>query len=185
MSSAIQRPLQGIIYELRHLGAAKEHNIRYMDNKDVMPYVSASLILDYLGINYDGKRAVKIEKEFIISIKDSGELYLVHLYKGTVFHAKINENEKPYGIPVLDLSKAELYELATGTYDINCNPCISGNANGNSANGNFANGNFANSNFANSNFANSNFAMEIILELKEYVTDTSKYKGFNIIEPLE
>ncbi len=172
-------------YELRHLGAAKEHNIRYMDNKDVMPYVSASLILDYLGINYDGKRAVKIEKEFIISIKDSGELYLVHLYKGTVFHAKINENEKPYGIPVLDLSKAELYELATGTYDINCNPCISGNANGNSANGNFANGNFANSNFANSNFANSNFAMEIILVLKEYVTDTSKYKGFNIIEPLE
>ncbi len=53
-------------YELRNPDAAAGHNIRYMDNKDVMPYVSASLILDYLGINYDGNKAINIEKTFVI-----------------------------------------------------------------------------------------------------------------------
>jgi Alkyl sulfatase and related hydrolases len=139
-------------YELRHPGAAAGHNIRYMDNKDVMPYVSASLILDYLGINYDGEKAVNIEKEFIISIKDSGELYLVHLYKGTVFYTQTDGSRKD-GLPVLNLSKTELYELATKTYKED-SPALSKEAG------------------------------EIIAILKEYVTDTSKYKGFNIIEPL-
>ena len=139
-------------YELRHPGAAAGHNIRYMDNKDVMPYVSASLILDYLGINYDGEKAVNIEKEFIISIKDSGELYLVHLYKGTVFYTQTDGSRKD-GLPVLNLSKTELYGLATKTYKED-SPALSKEAG------------------------------EIIAILKEYVTDTSKYKGFNIIEPL-
>lgn len=141
-------------YELRHPGAAARHNIRYMDNRDVMPYVSASLILDYLGINYDGIKAINIEKTFVISIKDSDELYLVQLYKGTVFHTPINNSRKPADIPVLDLSKTELYSLATKTYKENT---CKGSGN----------------------------VEEIIAILKEYVTDTSKYKGFNIIEPLE
>ena len=102
-------------YELRHPGAAAKHDIRCMDNRDVMPYVSASLILDYLGINYDGERAIDIEKEFIISIKDSDESYLVHLYKGTVFHTKADGNRTD-GLPVITLSKTELYELATKAY---------------------------------------------------------------------
>ncbi len=34
-------------YELRNPETAAGHNIRYMDNKNVMPYISASLILDY------------------------------------------------------------------------------------------------------------------------------------------
>ena len=141
-------------YELRHPGAASKHNIHYMDNKDVMPYVSASLILDYLGINYDGLKAVNIEKKFIISVKDSGEMYLVHLYKGTVFHTQINDSQKPGGVPVLTLSKTELYELATKTYNEDTSSGFNEDA------------------------------REIISILKEYVTDTSQYKGFNIIEPL-
>lgn len=140
-------------YELRNPDAAAGHNIRYMDNKDVMPYVSASLILDYLGINYDGNKAINIEKTFVISIKNSEELYLVQLYKGTVFHTQINNSNKPGEIPVLELSKTELYELATKTYTENT--C-----------------------------QDSKEASEIIAILKEYVTDTSQYKGFNIIEPL-
>lgn len=141
-------------YELRHPEAASQHNIRYMDNKDVMPYVSASLILDYLGINYDGERALNIEKTFVISIRDSEELYLVQLYKGTVFHTKIGEDNKPEGVPLLCLSNTELYELATKTYA--CDTC-----------------------------EGSPDAAEIIAILREYVTDTKKYKGFNIIEPLK
>lgn len=34
-------------YELRNPETAAGHNIRYMDNKNVIPYISASLILDY------------------------------------------------------------------------------------------------------------------------------------------
>lgn len=81
-------------------------------------------------------------------------MYLVHLYKGTVFHTQINDSQKPGGIPVLTLSKTELYELATKTYNEDTSSGFNEDA------------------------------REIISILKEYVTDTSQYKGFNIIEPL-
>ena len=69
-----------------------------------------------------------------------------------MFHTKIDGSRKD-NLPVLNLSKTELYELATKTYREN-SPALNKEAG------------------------------EIIAILKEYVTDTSKYKGFNIIEPL-
>lgn len=103
-------------FELRNPEAAASRNMRYMDNKDVMPYVSASLILDYLGINYDGEKAIHIEETFVLAIKDSVEMYLIHLYKGTVLHTKITLEQVPDEVITLTLSKAELYDIATKKY---------------------------------------------------------------------
>lgn len=99
------------------------------------------------------KKQLIQRKKFVISIKDSNELYLVHLYKGTIFHTEIKDGKKPAGIPVINLSKTELYEIATKTYKEDASQL-------------------------------DKEASQIIGILKEYVTDTSKYRGFNIIEPL-
>lgn len=103
-------------YELRHPEAASQHKIRYMDNKDVMPFVSTSLILDYIGINFDCEKAVDVEKKFIISIKNSDDLYLVHIYKGTVFHDKIDRSRIDDKLTVISLSNVDLYNLATKNF---------------------------------------------------------------------
>jgi len=146
-------------YELRNPGAAQKHNIRYMDNKDVMPYVSASLLLDYLAINYDGIKAMDIEKEFMIDVKNTEEKYLVKLYKGTIFHTEINpeDNGKYKDIPVLELSKTDIYNLAVKKYKEDGNLSLDRDKE----------------------------AREIISILEEYVTDLGQYSNFNIIEPLE
>lgn len=139
-------------YELRHPEAASSNKIRYMDNKDVMPFVSTSLILDYLGINFDGEKAINIEKAFVIEIKDSDEFHLVHVYKGTVFHDQIKKSKIPNGATVVRLSKTDLYELATKSYKND--KCSDQNE------------------------------KEIIQMFQQFIVDTSKYRNFNIIEPL-
>lgn len=106
----------GGAYELRHPEAASQHKIRYMDNKDVMPFVSTSLILDYIGINFDCEKAIGIEKVFALNVKNSDEFHIVQIYKGTIFHDKIDKSKIPSGIPILSLSNTELYELTTKEY---------------------------------------------------------------------
>ena len=76
-----------------------------MDNKDVMLFVSTSLILDYIGINLDCEKAIGIEKVFALNVKNSDEFHIVHIYKGTIFHDKIDKSKIPSGIPILSLSK--------------------------------------------------------------------------------
>lgn len=102
--------------ELRNPGITKNLNSNYMNNEAVMPYVSASLILDYLGINFDGEKGLRFNEKFVLSIEDSQELYLVRLYKGTVLYAQISEKDVPKGLTLVELSKTELYELATKQY---------------------------------------------------------------------
>lgn len=135
--------------ELRHPEAASSHKIRCMDNKDVMPFVSTSLILDYLEINFDGKKAINIEKAFVVEIKDSDEF---HFYKGTVFHGQIKKSKIPNGATVVRLYKTDLYELATKSYK-------------------------------NENCSDQN-EKEIIQMFQRFIVDTSKYRNFNIVEPL-
>ncbi|MGN0483783.1 MAG: alkyl sulfatase dimerization domain-containing protein [Lachnospiraceae bacterium] len=102
--------------ELRHPGSTKQLNSNYMENKDVMPYVSASLILDYLAINFDGEKGLHLDENFVLKIENAEETYLVRLYKGTVLYAEIAETDVPKDITEIILSKPELYELATKQY---------------------------------------------------------------------
>ena len=151
-------------YELRNPSAAKNRNIRYMDNRDVMPYVSASLILDYLGINFDGEKAIGLDETFVFEVTpdESGnsdaseakkEYSLVHLYKGTLLHEEIEKDTVPEGVPVISVSRLELYDLATNQYHKQTDHL-------------------------------DEKAAGILRILEEYVVDTGKYRNFNIIEPL-
>ena len=151
-------------YELRNPSAARNQNIRYMDNRDVMPYVSASLILDYLGINFDGEKAIGLDETFVFEVTpdESGnsdasevekEYSLVHLYKGTVLHEEIEKDAVPEGVPVISVSRLELYDLATKQYHKQTEHL-------------------------------NEKAAGILKILEEYVVDTGKYRNFNIIEPL-
>lgn len=155
--------LEGAL-ELRNPSAATNATIRYMDNRDVMPYVSASLILDYLGINFDGEKAISLDETFVIEIESEDnenvsisekekEYNLVRLYKGTILHEIIEKHAIPKHVPVISMTRLELYDLATKQYQIKDR-----NLDDKAAN---------------------------ILELLQtYVVDTGKYRNFNIIEPL-
>jgi alkyl sulfatase BDS1-like metallo-beta-lactamase superfamily hydrolase len=140
--------------ELRNPEAAEKSPIRMMENREVMPYVSASLLLDYIGINFDGEKGFSARREFVLKIKDTDELYLVDIYKGTVLHSPIECNEIPENIPVLRLTKKNLYDIATKS-------------------------------FASSSGEFSDEEKEIIDIFDRYITDLSKYKNFNIIEPIK
>lgn len=147
-------------YELRHPGSAKNRNIRYMDNRDVMPYVSTSLLLDYLGINFDGEKALHLNVSFAIAVEEENgrernilEYELVHIYKGTLLHTRIEKDQIPSGIPVLLLTKSDIYDLATKQYL--------------------------------RSFGADGEGKEIIDLLQEYVVNTNQYRNFNLIEPLE
>jgi alkyl sulfatase BDS1-like metallo-beta-lactamase superfamily hydrolase len=124
-----------------------------MENRDVMPYVSATLLLDHIGINFDGEEGFSVQREFVLEIKDADELYLVDIYKGTVLHSPAVRDEIPEGTPVLKLSKKDLYDIATKNFD--------------ASSGEF-----------------SDEEKEIIDIFDRYITDLSKYKNFNIIEPI-
>lgn len=56
--------------ELRHPELLDKKGILYMDNRLIMPYVSPSLLLDYLGINFDGEAALHEEADFVLEITD-------------------------------------------------------------------------------------------------------------------
>lgn len=152
-------------YELRNPSAAANLNIRYMDNRDVMPYVSSSLILDYLGINFDGEKALELEETFVFEIvpedmddsslsEKNKEYNLVKLYKGTVMHEAIEKTAIPENVPVLSVTRSELYDLATKQYQ-------------------------------HKDKKQDEKVEKILKILQTYVVDTGKYRNFNIIEPLK
>lgn len=97
--------------ELRDPDFAKKLNIRAMDNRDTVAYVSTELLLDHLGINFDGYRAEKEAGadrstapqeyengtlQFYVQIYEDNnfenklETHIVNIYKGTIFHWKEN-----------------------------------------------------------------------------------------------
>jgi alkyl sulfatase BDS1-like metallo-beta-lactamase superfamily hydrolase len=119
-----------------------------------MPYVSATLLLDHIGINFDGEKGFSVQSEFVLAIKDSDERYLVDIYKGTVLHSPAARDEMPEDTPVIRLSKKDLYDIATKNFDV-------------------SSGEF------------SKEEKEILDIFDRYITDLSKYKNFNIIEPLQ
>ncbi|MGN0351816.1 MAG: alkyl sulfatase dimerization domain-containing protein [Roseburia sp.] len=138
----------------------KNRGIRYMDNREVIPYVSASLLLDYLGINFDGERGIKLDEKFVLKIQNEkdesiiDESYAVSIYKGTILYEKLPEGEKKNGLTELVLKKTQLYDLASKQFYEDLN----------------------------------NYTAEqkrILCILEDGVVDISQYKNFNLIEPLE
>lgn len=78
--------------------------------------MSVELLLDYLGINYDGYKAQDIKQRFVLKVitdKKSGlsEKHIIEVYKGTVFHKKTDDKEDY----VID--KDTLYKVAAGKYE--------------------------------------------------------------------
>lgn len=147
-------------YELRNPESAKNREIRYMDNRDVMPYVSAELILDHMGINFDGSKALSLEEQFLFKVlpegnQDGAEYHRIHIYKGTLLHVKVIAPEKVQSEDVVvEVSKTELYLLAIRKYD-------------------------------GSHKQEDARAERILKLLENYIVDTGKYRNFNLIEPLE
>lgn len=100
--------------ELRDKEFAKQHQIRAMDNDEVIPFVSVDLILDHLGINFDGKNSGQYEESIVLLIE--GNYHKVRVYKGTVLHEKVNITDiKDH--KVIQLTKQELYQLAIKKYE--------------------------------------------------------------------
>ena len=102
--------------DIRHPEIYKNINIRAMDNSDVIPYVSVELLLDYLGINYDGYKAQDIREHFVLKVvtdKKTGlsENHIIDVYKGTVFHETTDDKED------YTIDKNSLYKLAAGKYE--------------------------------------------------------------------
>lgn len=132
---------------------------RLMDNQEVMPYASGSLLFDYLGINFDGEKGFSYQKKIGVElVTDNGsEKYLVSFYKGTVLHDKYLTSLKgEEALPWVKLSKMELYYLGSKNLDTK-----------------------------HLQFENNKNAIALLEEIQSYVVDTSKYANFNIIEPLE
>lgn len=143
--------------ELRNPKAAKNREIRYMDNRDVMPYVSAELILDHMGINFDGSKVPHLDEHFWIKVLDDKkeeEYHQIHIYKGTLLHVRMTSNDIKPGDTVVVLTQTELYLLAIRQYERNRNQ-------------------------------EDERAEQILDLLETYIVDTSKYRNFNLIEPVE
>ena len=143
--------------ELRRPRGGKKQSVSYMNNKDVMPYVSSDLLLDYLGINYDGEKGIALKSKFIFEIlpeknDDSVEYQRVEIYKGTVFHIGITKESIKAEELIITISHENLYKLASGK-----------NIDG---------------------FENDDDVKRTIDEVKAYIVNTSKYQNFNLIEPL-
>lgn len=103
--------------DLRHPEFAQNLNIRAMDNGDVIPHVSVDLLLDHLGINFDGNRGVSLDKQYVLKVRaESDELHRVHVHKGTILHEQIKSEEVEENAHVISLSKDELYQLAVKRY---------------------------------------------------------------------
>ena len=127
-----------------------------MNNQGVMPYVSSDLLLDYLGINFDGEKGISLNSRFVLAIQSQKEntnrdYQRVEIYKGTILHTTIEKEDILPEDTVISIDKGELYELASGQYK-------------------------------NLNDAK---AQSVLESLAKYVVDTSKYQNFALIEPLE
>ncbi len=144
--------------ELRNPKSAENRVIRYMNNEDVIPYVSAELILDHMGINFDGSKAFHLDEQFCIKVLSDlqggqDEYHRIYIYKGTLLHDKISLNNIKSEDRVVALTKTELYLLATGTYE--------------------------------KHRKQEDARAEQILDLlKAYIVDISRYQNFNLIEPI-
>ena len=118
--------------ELRHPELLDQKGILYMDNRLIMPYVSPSLLLDYLGIHFDGEAALHEEAKFVLEITDlsgtrnrraelagehESELHRIRIYKGTVLHVPVREEEVRPEDLIIRLTKDELYRLAGKNFD--------------------------------------------------------------------
>lgn len=101
--------------ELRHPDFNKKITIKPMDNSEVIPYVSADLILDHLGINYDGYNDSDRDLSFILRVidGDSEEYHSVHIYRGTILHER---TEYANNQDIITILKSELYDLSVKKY---------------------------------------------------------------------
>jgi alkyl sulfatase BDS1-like metallo-beta-lactamase superfamily hydrolase len=139
------------VLDLRHPEFSKNLNIKAMDNADVIPYVSVELLLDHLGINFDGWQAGNLAERFVLKVNGDDmetEYHAVEIYKGTVLHEKIKETDIEPEEKTISITKAQLYQIATKQHP------------------------------------EENLAEELV-RIQNYVVDTSKYKNFSLIEPIE
>lgn len=100
--------------ELRDPEFAAKHQIRAMDNEEVIPFVSVELLLDHLGVNFDGDAAGSYETDFVLEV--DGIYQDIHVYKGTILHDEI-DGSKISGKPVVSITKQDLYHLAVKRYN--------------------------------------------------------------------
>jgi alkyl sulfatase BDS1-like metallo-beta-lactamase superfamily hydrolase len=101
--------------DLRHPEIEKNLNIKAMDNSDVIPHTSVALLLDHLGINFDGSAGIALHETFCIRVQDAdhAQTHRILVYKGTIFHDEIAETDDV----IAELSKDELYRFATHQLD--------------------------------------------------------------------
>ena len=144
--------------DLRNPESSASQGALYMDNRSIMPYTSPELLLDYLGINFDGEKAVNEKENFVLYITEAGkkdsEYHRVSIYKGTVLHAKIRKEDIKKTEPVISLKKAELYALAVKKYRPDKEALTAE-------------------------------AYRVLSLIEDYVVDTSRYANFPLVEPLK
>lgn len=102
--------------DIRHPEIYKNIHIKAMDNADVIPYVSVELMLDFLGINYDGYKGQDVSERFVLKVvtddkTGQSENHIIEVYKGTVFHER-TDSRADY-----EIDKNALYMLAAGRYE--------------------------------------------------------------------
>lgn len=163
--------------ELRNPGFAKKLNIRAMDNRDTVAYVSTELLLDHLGINFDGYRAEKDAEDgkslapaeytqgklkFRLQIAEDAdfdkvlESHIINIYKGTIFHwqEKTEQIIAENNLPVIKATREGVYSLAVKKYEEDKELFKTDRT-------------------------------DILTWINTYVVDTGNYRNFNLIEPLE
>lgn len=142
-------------YELRNPDG-KKNAPHLMDNSEVMPYVNAGLLFDYLGINFDGEKGIDLQEKFIIEITDTddAEKYVVTLYKGTLLYDRLSGQKNTGQLTCVKLSRTQLYQLSSAKLG------------------------------AEAFDGQTDDGRRIISLIQDNITDTAVYSDFNIIEPL-
>ena len=142
-------------YELRNPNG-KKNAPHLMDNSEVMPYVNAGLLFDYLGINFDGEKGIDLQEKFIIEITDTddAEKYVVTLYKGTLLYDRLSGQKNTEQLTSVKLSRTQLYQLSSAKLG------------------------------AEAFDGQTDDGRRIISLIQDNITDTAVYSDFNIIEPL-
>lgn len=104
--------------DLRHPEFSKGLSLRAMNNSEVIPHVYVELLLDYLGINFDGLAGEGLSRKFVLKVLTGDgeeEFHSVEIYKGTILHEKLDGTGTACENAVT-LTKDELYMIAAGTY---------------------------------------------------------------------
>lgn len=105
--------------ELRNPEKRKK-SLHLMDNSQVIPYVGAKLLFDYIGIRFDGKNSMDIRERFIVHVlqkKNEEEDYLITIYKGTILYDRVSCNSEKKDLPLIALSNMQLYQLGSAQLD--------------------------------------------------------------------